>query len=117
MSDMTTIQIFGFKKCQATRKAERFFKERRIPFQRIALEEKGFAKGELQSVAAAVGGHEAMLDTGSKRYETLGLKYVKRDLEKTILEHPDVVRTPVVRNGRLATVGVAEDVWKGWLAG
>ena len=111
---MATIQIFGLKKCQDTRKAERFFKERRLPFQRIALEEKSFSKGELQSIAAAVGGLEAMLNPASKRYEALGLKYVKRDLEATIIEYPDVVRTPVVRQGKLATVGLAEEVWKGW---
>ena len=84
------IQIFGTKKCNDTKKAERFFKERGIKYQFIDMKEKGMSKGEFTSVAQANGG-----------------------LEK-VLENPQVIRTPVVRNGKQSTLGYQPDVWKGW---
>ena len=111
------IQIFGKAKCFDTRKAERFFKERRVPFQRIDLAEKGFSRGELRSVIAAVGSAEALLDP--KQPDAAVVKYLAdpdAQLDQ-LAAHPLWVRTPVVRNGRAATVGVQPEVWAGWVPG
>lgn len=110
------IQIFGTKKCSDTRKAERFFKERGIKFQFIDMKEKGMSKGEFNSVAQVNGGMEAMLNPDAKDQDTLALiRYlaVEDKLEK-ILENPQVIKTPVVRNGKQSTIGYQPDVWKGW---
>ena len=114
-----TIQVFGTKKCAETRKAERFFRERRIPFHSVDLAQKGLSKGELQSVAARVGGMGVLADTGSKRWIDRGLKYLTPSgprLEGLLLEDPLLLRTPIVRSGRDATVGYQPDVWTGWIA-
>lgn len=110
------IQIFGTKKCFDTKKAERYFKERNIRFQSVDLKEKGISKGELTSVAQAVGGMMNLLDPSCKDQATLALvKYLvpEQKLEK-IMENPQVLKTPIVRNGRQATVGYAPEIWKGW---
>ena len=110
------IQIFGTKKCSDTRKAERFFKERGIKFQFIDRKEKGMSKGEFNSVAQVNGGMEAMLNPDAKDQDTLALiRYLAAEdkLEK-ILENPQVIKTPVVRNGKQSTIGYQPDVWKGW---
>ncbi len=110
------LQIFGTKKCNDTKKAERFFKERGIRYQFIDMKEKCMSKGELTSVAQAAGGIENMLDPNSKDKDTLALiKYIADEdkLEK-ILKNQQVIKTPVVRNGRLATLGYQPDVWKKW---
>lgn len=110
------IQIFGTKKSADTRKTERFFKERGIKFQAIDLMQKGFSKGELTSILQAVGGMENLLDEKTKDQEAyLMIKYlVDEDKLDKVLEHPMVVKQPVVRNGRQATVGYQTDVWKNW---
>lgn len=110
------IQIFGTKKCNDTKKAERFFKERGIKYQFIDMKEKGMSKGELTSVAQANGGIENMLDPNTKDKDTLALiKYIADEdkLEK-ILENQQVIKTPVVRNGKQSTLGYQPDVWKKW---
>lgn len=110
------IQIFGTKKCKDTQKAERFFKERGIKYQFIDMKEKGLSKGEFTAVAAAVGGLEQMLDAQCKDKDALALiKYIAPEdrLEK-VLENQQVIKTPVVRNGRQATVGYAPETWKRW---
>ena len=110
------IQIFGTKKSADTRKAERYFKERGIKFQFVDLNQKGLSKGEFMSVAQAVGGQDAMLDPDTKDKKTLTLiQYLVPDqqLEK-ILENQQVLRQPVVRNGKQATLGYQPDVWKTW---
>ena len=110
------IQIFGTKKCSDTRKAERFFKERGIKFQVIDMKEKGMSKGEFNSVAQVNGGMEAMLNPDAKDQDTLALiRYLAAEdkLEK-ILENPQVIKTPVVRNGKQSTLGYQPEVWKGW---
>lgn len=110
------IQIFGTKKCNDTKKAERFFKERSIKYQFIDMKEKGMSKGELTSVAQANGGIENMLDPNTKDKDTLALiKYIADEdkLEK-ILENQQVIKTPVVRNGKQSTLGYQPDVWKKW---
>lgn len=110
------IQIFGTKKSFDTKKAQRYFKERRIPFQFVDLREKGLSKGELQSVARAVGGLDALLDEKAKDQDTLALvqHLVESQRFEKLLENQQVLREPIVRNGRQATVGYAPDVWKGW---
>jgi len=110
------IQIFGTKKCNDTKKAERFFKERGIKYQFIDMKEKGMSKGEFTSVAQANGGIDAMLNLNCKDQDTLALiRYIAEEdkLEK-ILENPQVIKTPVVRNGKLSTLGYQPDVWKKW---
>lgn len=110
------IQIFGTKKCNDTKKAERFFKERGIKYQFIDMKEKGMSKGEFTSVAHANGGIENMINWKGRDQETLALiKYiVDEDKLQKILENPQVIRTPVVRNGKQSTLGYQPDVWKSW---
>lgn len=110
------IQIFGTKKSSDTRKAERFFKERGINFQAIDLKEKGMSKGELQSVLQAVGGLEAVIDADCKDKDLLALiKYIaEEDKFRKVLENQSVLKQPIVRNGKQATVGYQPDVWKTW---
>ena len=91
------IQVFGTKKSFDTKKAQRYFKERRVKFQFIDLKEKGMSKGELESVARAVGG----ILSPDQKFDKL-------------LENQHVLAEPVVRNGKQATVGYAPDVWKTW---
>ena len=110
------IQIFGTKKSSDTRKAERFFKERGIKFQSVDLLEKGLSKGEFQSVMQAVGGLENMIDENARDKDLLTLiKYTSaEDKMQKVLENQSVLKQPVVRNGRQATVGYQPDVWKTW---
>lgn len=110
------IQIFGTKKSSDTRKAERFFKERRIKFQSVDMKIKGFSKGEFRSVKQAVGGVDNMLDEKCKDQDTLALiKYLTPDAkEEKILENQQVLKLPIVRNGKQATVGYQPEVWKTW---
>ena len=110
------IQVFGTKKSFDTKKAQRYFKERRIPFQFVDLREKGLSKGELQSVVRAAGGIDALLDEKAKDQDTLALvqHLVESQRFEKLLENQQVLREPIVRNGRQATVGYAPDVWKGW---
>ena len=110
------IQIFGTKKSSDTRKAERFFKERGIKVQSVDLKEKGLSKGEFQSVMQAVGGLEAMIDPVCKDKDLLALiKYIAaEDKAQKVLENQSVLKQPIVRNGKQATVGYQPDVWKTW---
>ena len=110
------IQIFGTKKSSDTRKAERWFKERRIRFQYIDLAEKGISKGELRSVAQAVGGIAALIDEKAKdAYAVSLVQHTPAAMkEDVLLENQQVLRMPIVRNGRQVTVGYAPDIWKTW---
>ena len=110
------IQIFGTKKCNDTKKAERFFKERGIKYQFIDMKEKGMSKGEFLSVAQSNGGIEEMVAWDGKEQDIVTLiKYLSEEdkLEK-ILENPAVIKTPVVRNGKQSTIGYKPEVWKNW---
>jgi arsenate reductase len=116
---VSVIQIFGTPKCATTRKAERFFSERRVRFQSIDLRRKGPSLGELRSIAAAVGGTEQLIDREGKRYLERGLRYAAPTgarIETMLLEDPLLLRTPIVRFGAKATVGDAPDAWQAWLA-
>ncbi|RGF93388.1 ArsC family transcriptional regulator [Firmicutes bacterium AM55-24TS] len=110
------IQIFGKSKCFDTKKAERYFKERKIKYQLINMTEKGMSKGEYNSVKQAVGGYENLIDEKAKDKETLRLiKYLADEAkEDKLLENPQLFKTPIVRNGRQATVGYKPEVWKTW---
>ena len=110
------IQIFGTKKCFDTKKADRYFKERGIKFQFIDLKEKGMSKGEFTSVKQAVGGLDKLLDENNKDKNTLALlKYLSdSDKEEKLLENQQLFKTPIVRNGKQATVGHQPEVWKNW---
>lgn len=110
------IQIFGTRKSFDTKKAERYFKERRIAYQFIDLKEKGLSKGELTSVAQACGGIDALVNPKAKDEDLLALlKYVPAEARfEKVLENQHVLAEPIVRNGRKATVGYWPEVWKGW---
>lgn len=110
------IQIFGTKKSADTRKTERFFKERGIKFQAVDLKEKGLSKGELQSVIQAVGGIEKVLDPDTKERDLLVMMQyiVPEDRFEKLLENPSLLKQPIVRNGKKATVGYCPEVWKTW---
>ena len=110
------IQIFGTKKSFDTKKAQRYFKERRVKFQFIDLKEKGMSKGELESVARAVGGIDAVIDPKAKDADIVTLvQYLAADQKfEKVLDNQQILREPIVRNGRQATVGYEPDVWKGW---
>lgn len=110
------IQIFGTNKCAETRKAQRFFKERGIRFQFVDLTEKGLSKGELRSVAARVA-LDQLIDRSSPRFAAKGLTHAWLDaikIEGLLLEDPLLLRTPIVRNGKEATVGHCPEIWNMW---
>lgn len=109
------LQIFGVKKCFDTKKAERYFKERNIKYQFIDLNEKGMSKGELESVKASVNLND-LINTKAKEYKTLNLEFIRTISmrEELLLNNPRLYRTPIVRNGRKATVGFQPEVWKTW---
>ena len=110
------IQIFGTRKNFDVKKAERFFKERGIKYQFIDMKEKGLSKGEFHSVCQAVGGYEKLVDDKCRDKDLLALiKYLaEEDKADKIFENQTVIKTPIVRNGRQATVGYEPDVWKNW---
>ena len=108
------IQIFGARKSFDTKKAERWFKERRIKYQYIDLDSKGLSPGEYRSIRAAVG-YDALVDRDSPDYRELGIDYLlPQAAEEKLLENPWLFLAPIVRNGRQATVGYCPDVWKTW---
>lgn len=110
------IQIFGIKKCFETKKAERYFKERKIKYQFIDLKEKGMSKGEFNSVKQALGGLEMLLDENCRDKDALALvKYIAQDeKDEKVLENQQVIKTPVVRNGKQASTGYQPQIWKDW---
>ena len=111
------IQIFGTKKNQDARKAERWFKERRIRAQYIDMNEKGMSKGELRSVAQACGGIDNLIDENCRDQDALALvKYISpTQKEDALLERPQVLKLRIVRNGKQAAVGYRPDIYEAWL--
>ncbi len=108
------IQIFARNKCFDSKKAQRWFKERSIKFQLIDLDQKGLSKGEMDSVLRAVGGVESLIDYNSKDKDAMLLKYLgssEAKIEK-LLENPKLIRSPIVRNGKQATLGYCPEVWE-----
>ncbi len=110
------IQIYGKAKCFDTKKAERYFKERRIKYQFIDLVKYGMSEGEYRNIKNAVGGMDVLIDESSKVYEDCFIKYLasKEAVEEKLLENQSLFKTPIVRNGKKATVGYQPDIWKDW---
>ena len=110
------IQIFGTKKNFDSKKAERYFKERGIKYQFIDMKEKGLSKGEFQSVCQSTGGYVKLIDTDCKDKDLLALiTYIaEEDKAEKILENQSIIKVPVVRNGKQATVGYQPEIWKSW---
>ena len=110
------IQIFGTKKNFDSKKAERYFKERGIKYQFIDIKEKGLSKGEFQSVCKAIGGYNKLIDTDCKDKDLLALiTYIaEEDKAEKILENQSIIKVPLVRNGKQATVGYQPEIWKNW---
>ena len=110
------IQIFGKGKCFDTKKAERFFKERRIKFQSIDVIRYGMSPKEFDSVLRAVGGIDQLIDWDGKSEQITMMKYMddSRAKEDKVFDDPSLMRTPVVRNGKAATVGYCPEVWAQW---
>ncbi|HEY8805491.1 MAG TPA: arsenate reductase family protein [Clostridium sp.] len=109
------IQFFGTRKCFDTKKTERYFKERNIKYQFIDLTIKGLSKGELQSVKNSVGLNN-LINTKAKDYKKLNLDQIRGEETKQeiLLENPQLFKTPIVRNGKLATVGYLPEIWTTW---
>ncbi len=107
------IQIFGKSKCFDTKKAERYFKERRIKYQYIDVIKYGMSRGELNAVRSAAG-LESMIDKSDEDYPLV--QYLASDEAKLdkLFDDPYLIKTPIVRNGRKATVGYCPEVWKNW---
>ena len=110
------IQIFGTSKCFDTKKAQRYFKERGIRFQMIDLKEKGMSRGEFDNVARAVGGWQNLVNPAARDKQTLALLDALIDWQKEdkLFENQQLLKTPIVRNGRQATVGYQPEVWAKW---
>ena len=109
------IQIFGIKKCYDTKKAERYFKERKINYQFVDLTLLGLSKGELQSVRVAVG-LKNLVNREAKDYKRLNMGHIisAEGREEMLLNNPSLYKTPIVRNGKQATLGYVPDVWASW---
>lgn len=108
------VQIIGTKGCSETRKAERFFSERRIQFHFRDLNEKGLAKGELENIARAIP-IEELIDRDGKQYKKRNMQFMVFNLEEELLSDPLLLKTPIVRNGKEVTIGYQPDVWKRWV--
>ena len=110
------IQIFGKNKCFDTKKAERYFKERRIKYQYIDLVRYGMSGKEFDSVLRAVGGVDQLVDWDSKSDEITLMRYMEDRMAKEdkIYDDPSLMRTPIVRNGKMATVGYCPEIWAQW---
>lgn len=110
------IQIFGVSKSADTRKAERYFKERRIKFQSVDLKKYGMSGGEFDSVLRAVGGIDNLVDWNSKSPDLDLIRYMANTAEKEdkVFENQMLIKMPVVRNGKQATVGYCPEIWGAW---
>jgi arsenate reductase (glutaredoxin) len=112
------VQVFGTKKCAETRKALRFFAERRVRTHFVDLAERAASLGELTRFAQKFG-VGALIDSASRRYAALGLGNARysdeRWLEK-LVEEPMMLKTPLVRWQNKLTIGAAEETWRGWVA-
>ena len=110
------IQIFGTSKSFNTKKAERYFKERRIKFQSIDVVKYGMSGGEFDSVLRALGGIDELIDWELKHPDIDLMRYMDdaRAKEDKVFDNPKLMKTPIVRNGRKATVGYCPEIWKDW---
>jgi arsenate reductase len=112
------VQIFGVQKSADTRKALRFFAERRVKTHFVDLTKRAAAPGELRRFAQKFG-VTALIDRESRRFHDLGLQYASRSDDRwleLLAEEPGMLRLPLVRQQQRVTVGLAEDEWLKWLA-
>lgn len=110
------IQIFGKSKCFDTKKAERYFKERRIKFQSVDLLRFGLSGKEFDAVLRGIGGIDNLIDWDAKHPEITLMKYMD-DIaakEDKVFDNPKLIRTPIVRNGKQVTVGYCPEIWASW---
>ena len=110
------IQIFGKSKCFDTKKAERYFKERRIKFQSVDLIRFGLSGKEFDAVLRGIGGIDKLIDWDSNHPDVTLMKYMDDALAKEdkVFDEPKLMRTPIVRNGKYVTVGYCPEVWNKW---
>lgn len=104
------IQIYGRRKCKVSRKAERFFKERNVPFSYVDLDQKAPGRREVELFLDVLG-EDAVVDAESKAFKKCGLAYMDYDATEEIGEHPELLRTPIVREGRKLSAGDAPEFW------
>lgn len=109
------IQIFGAKKCFNTQKTERYFKERKIKYQYVDLYKYGLSKGEFDSVKAAVGLKD-LINNEAKEFRSLNMQQLGtgNTAAEVLFKNPKLYKTPIVRNGKQATVGYKPEIWKNW---
>ena len=110
------VQIFGVKKSADTRKALRFFSERRIKTHFVDLNERAASLGELRRFAQKFG-VGALIDSGSPRFQDLGLRHARMSDDTWLLklaDEPLLLKMPLVRSGNQLTIGLDEDAWKQW---
>ena len=108
------IQIFGSSKCFDTKKAERWFKERRVKYQYIEKTKKGFSPGEYRAVRQKLR-FEQLVNTKCKAYQDLYMAYITQDAaEEKLFDNPQLFVTPIVRNGKLVTAGYCPEIWETW---
>jgi arsenate reductase-like glutaredoxin family protein len=110
------IQVIGTRDSAETRKAERFFKERRVPMAFVDLKERPLSRGELENIARSTG-VDGLLDHESRAYVQAGLAYLVVDPIEEALKNPLLLKMPIVRRGREATLGHRPDVWETWFSG
>ena len=111
------IQIYGTSKCFDTKKAQRYFKERGIKFQFIDLSKFGMSKGEYNSIKTALKMKlDDLVNEKSKKYDSSFIKYLASEeaKEEKLLENQELFKTPIVRNGKKATLGYCPEIWKEW---
>ncbi len=108
------IQIIGVKSCSDTRKAERYFKERKIQFHFRDLNEKGLAKGELENIIRVIP-LEELINREGKQFKKRNLQYMVYNLEEELLNDPLLLKTPIVKNGKEVTVGYEPEIWEKWI--
>lgn len=108
------VQIIGTKKCSETKKAIRFFKERRINPHFRDLDEKELSPGEFDNIANKIG-VENLLDRDSKAYKERGLEYMLYDTKEEILSNNKLLKTPIVRYERNVSCGYEPEIWKNWI--
>jgi len=109
------IQVFGAKKCFDTQKTERYFKERKIKYQDIDLHKYGLSKGEFESVRIAVGLKE-LININAKEFKLLNMQQLGTGsaAAEVLFNNPKLFKSPIVRNGKLSTVGYHPEIWKDW---
>ena len=110
------IQIFGKSKCFDTKKAERYFKERRIKYQMVDLIRYGLSGKEFDAVLRGVGGVDSLVNWDSKSDTITLMRYMEDPVAKEdkLFDDPSLMRTPIVRNGKQVTVGYCPEVWDTW---